>query len=149
MLSACGIAERPPVSAVPVVVEPGLSNVRTLDAEPSEDLGRDVISNGAESCPRSGRAEDDPLKGGPTHCSELSPSEPPAFVRISRTPAASVSLFRSVCDGNVHAVTTAPFEFMDDVDGKILSRNLTLPASDETRWAPAGAHEIACLQMER
>jgi hypothetical protein len=81
--------------------------------------------------------------------SELSPPEPPAFVRISRTPAASVSLFRSVCDGNVHAVAAAPFEFMEDVDGKILSRNLTLPASDGTRWAPAGAHEIACLQMER
>jgi hypothetical protein len=140
---------RPAVSAVPVVVEPGLSNARTLNAEPSEDLGRDVISNGPESCPRSGRAEDDPLKGRPTTCNEVRPSEPPAFVTISRTPVASFSLFRSVCDGNVHAVATAPFELVGNVDGKILRRNLALPASDETPWAPVGPHEIACLQMER
>jgi hypothetical protein len=50
LLASCGA--RPPVSAVPFVVEPGLANARTLNAESSENLGHDAIANGPESCPR-------------------------------------------------------------------------------------------------
>jgi hypothetical protein len=147
LFASCGA--RPPVSAVPFVAEPGLANTRALNPEPSEDLGHDAISDGPESCPRSGRAEDDPLKGRPTTCNEVSPSEPPPSFTDSRRSIPGVSLFRSACDGNVHAFSATPFEFVKRIDGQIYRRTLTASASDETRMAEAGPREIACLQLDR
>ena len=168
LLASCGIAERPPVSAVPVAVEPGLSSVRSLNAAPSEDLGHDAISDGPESCPRSGRADDDPLEGRPTHCAELGPAEPPAFATTSRRPARGLPPVRSVCTGDARALVVAPFELAEQGDGKILRTDLTVPVfidqdepagysvaigpsagHDETWRSQPGRGQIACLPLDQ
>lgn len=82
----------------------GLANVTNLNQPwTPEDFDHDVISNGDESCPRSGRAEDDPLMrrfppcGGSViyfgdRAAPLPPRAPPPKVR--RPPlAAPVEMF--------------------------------------------------------
>jgi hypothetical protein len=135
---------------MPAAVEIGLSNVRTLDAEPSEYLGHDVIADGPESCPLSGLAEDDPLKGRPTFCGEISPSEPPTFGM--RQPMLGLVEVRSTCDANA----AAPFDVEGRADTDRVGRNATFvdqePAAgysvhfgDSTSHKDARWLGIACL----
>jgi hypothetical protein len=65
-LAACAAAPEP----APPRTEPGLSNAPGINRTASESTGHDAISNGLESCPPSGRREDDPLKGRINRCPE-------------------------------------------------------------------------------
>ena len=67
--AAC--ASAPPPG--PPRAEPGLSNAPVLARPASEGTGHDAVSTGLESCPPSGRREDDPLKHRITRCPESGP----------------------------------------------------------------------------
>jgi hypothetical protein len=87
LLVACG-APRSAGDNLPPRAEPGLSNAPGLNRSASEGTDHDVISNGLESCPRSGRREDDPLKGRYPKCPEstLTKKPPPPSPRPQPQP---------------------------------------------------------------
>jgi hypothetical protein len=66
IVAACAAAPTPG----PPRTEPGLSNAPGINRTASESAGHDAVSNGLESCPPSGRREDDPLKGRFNRCPE-------------------------------------------------------------------------------
>lgn len=73
VLACSGPAPKTPADSPPPQLEPGLSNAPLLNRLPSEGLGEDAIANGPQSCPPSGRREDDPLKGRYPRCPESGP----------------------------------------------------------------------------
>lgn len=77
VLVACGTPLRNAGDNLPPRAEPGLSNAPGLNRPASEATDHDAIANGLESCPRSGRREDDPLKGRYPKCPESSLTKKP------------------------------------------------------------------------
>jgi hypothetical protein len=83
VLVACGTLSSNAGDNLPPRAEPGLSNAPGINRSPSESAGHDAISNSLESCPQSGRREDDPLKGRYPKCPEstLTKKPPPPSPR--------------------------------------------------------------------
>jgi hypothetical protein len=73
LLAACSAAPRNTGDNLPPRGEPGLSNAPGINRTASESTGHDAVSNGLESCPPSGKREDDPLKGRVVRCPESGP----------------------------------------------------------------------------